>query len=55
VERALDGGVHLGALREEIGRTGALPILVEVMASRFGPHGAGALHGIVPDLMTWGK
>ena len=45
----------LAALRAATDETGALLILDEVMTSRFGPHGAGALAGVTPDLMTLGK
>jgi glutamate-1-semialdehyde 2,1-aminomutase len=43
------------ALREATTAAGALLILDEVMTSRFGRHGAGALAGVTPDLMTIGK
>lgn len=49
------GPGFLAALREETARCGALLVFDEVMTSRFGPHGAGALAGVVPDLMTLGK
>ena len=45
----------LKALREETAASGALLIFDEVMTSRFGPNGAGALAGVAPDLMTLGK
>jgi len=45
----------LAALREETTGSGALLIFDEVMTSRFGAHGAGALAGVTPDLMTLGK
>jgi len=45
----------LTTLREETAECGALLIFDEVMTSRFGPHGGGALAGITPDLMTLGK
>ncbi|MEM8551603.1 MAG: aminotransferase class III-fold pyridoxal phosphate-dependent enzyme [Pseudomonadota bacterium] len=50
---AADG--FLRALREATLETGALLIFDEVMTSRFGRSGAGALHGVRPDLMTLGK
>ena len=55
------GGVILGheefltALREETAASDVLLILDEVMTSRLSPQGAGALFGVVPDLMTVGK
>lgn len=45
----------LDTLRQETTDCGALLILDEVMTSRFGPNGAGALAGVTPDLMTLGK
>jgi len=45
----------LSALREETADSGAMLIFDEVMTSRFGPNGAGALAGVVPDLTTLGK
>jgi len=45
----------LKMIREETKTAGALMILDEVMTSRFGRHGAGAVAGVTPDLMTIGK
>ncbi|MCR9257656.1 MAG: aminotransferase class III-fold pyridoxal phosphate-dependent enzyme [Alphaproteobacteria bacterium] len=45
----------LAMLREETMAAGALLIFDEVMTSRFGGHGAHALLGIAPDLITLGK
>ena len=45
----------LDALRQETTQCGALLIFDEVMTSRFGPNGAGALAKVTPDLMTLGK
>ena len=45
----------LSMVREETKACGALLIFDEVMTSRFGANGAGALYGVTPDLMTLGK
>ncbi|WP_420393895.1 aspartate aminotransferase family protein [Acuticoccus sp.] len=45
----------LASLREATTSAGALLILDEVMTSRFGRHGGGALAGVTADLMTLGK
>jgi glutamate-1-semialdehyde 2,1-aminomutase len=42
-------------LREETRRVGALLILDEVMTSRLAPGGLQSVHGIKPDLTTFGK
>jgi glutamate-1-semialdehyde 2,1-aminomutase len=45
----------LQMLRQETTRTGALLILDEVMTSRLAPGGLQSVHGIKPDLTTFGK
>ncbi|MCP5155272.1 MAG: aspartate aminotransferase family protein [Ectothiorhodospiraceae bacterium] len=45
----------LQALREATERTGTLLIFDEVMTSRLAPGGLHALHGITPDLVSFGK
>jgi glutamate-1-semialdehyde 2,1-aminomutase len=45
----------LSMLREETQHAGALLILDEVMTSRLSPGGLQAVHGIKPDLTTFGK
>lgn len=45
----------LRALREETVAAGSLLIFDEVMTSRLGPHGLGALMGVAPDITTLGK
>ena len=45
----------LRMLRAETSACGALLVFDEVMTSRFGPAGAGAVIGVRPDLMTLGK
>ncbi len=45
----------LRALRDACTAAGAMLIFDEVMTSRLGPNGLGALHGVTADLMTLGK
>jgi glutamate-1-semialdehyde 2,1-aminomutase len=45
----------LHALRDACTRVGALLILDEVMTSRLSPGGLQAIHGVQPDLTTFGK
>jgi glutamate-1-semialdehyde 2,1-aminomutase len=45
----------LQMLRQETTRTGSLLILDEVMTSRLAPGGLQSVHGIKPDLTTFGK
>jgi glutamate-1-semialdehyde 2,1-aminomutase len=45
----------LRMLREETTRVGALLVLDEVMTSRLAPGGLQSVHGIKPDLTTFGK
>lgn len=45
----------LQMLREETTRVGALLVLDEVMTSRLAPGGLQSVHGIKPDLTTFGK
>lgn len=45
----------LRVLRDGATRAGALLIVDEVMTSRLSPGGLAAVHGIEPDLMTFGK
>jgi glutamate-1-semialdehyde 2,1-aminomutase len=45
----------LTRLRDATTRAGTVLIFDEVMTSRFGRQGAGAMYGIAPDMMTLGK
>ncbi len=45
----------LQALRDACTRVGALLVLDEVMTSRLSPGGLQAIHGVQPDLTTFGK
>lgn len=47
--------LFLEALRDACTRIGALLILDEVMTSRLSPGGLQAIHGVKPDLTTFGK